>query len=295
MRHALFLGCFIPVRLPHIEAVARRVLPELGVELVDPEGFSCCPEPVGFLTDRITALAIAARNISIAEEAGLDIITLCNGCTYTLRQANQTLKGHPELRERVNGILAETGHAFKGTVEVRHFAQVLHKQVGIEKIRSAVRKPLTGLRVACHPGCHILSPPDAMGFDDPLDPVVLDEMVAALGAEPVDWDRRTLCCGWTLTNYGDKESANRLLGAKLEAMRAAKADCSAVICPQCFYQFDTGQMLAARELKLEYRIPTLYYLQLLALAMGHSVDEANIRGHRVKDPALEEKLGRLTA
>ncbi|MFA5869036.1 MAG: CoB--CoM heterodisulfide reductase iron-sulfur subunit B family protein [Candidatus Bathyarchaeia archaeon] len=295
MRHALFLGCFIPVRLPHIEAVARRVLPELGVELADVEGFSCCPEPVGFLTDRITALTVAARNISLAEEVGLDIITLCNGCTYTLRQANETLKADPDLRERVNGILAETGHAFRGTVEVRHFAQVLHKQVGIEKIRSAVRKPLTGLRVACHPGCHILSPPDAMGFDDPFDPVVLDEMVAALGAEPVDWDRRTLCCGWTLTNYGDKESANRLLGAKLEAMRAAGADCSAVICPQCFYQFDTGQMLAARDLKLEYKIPTLYYLQLLALAMGHGIDEANIRGHRVKDPALEEKLGRLTA
>lgn len=84
-----------------------------------------------------------------------------------------------------------------------------------------------------------------------------------------------------------------MLGAKIEGMHQAGADCSAVICPQCFYQFDTGQMLAARELKLEYKVPTLYYLQLLALAMGHGLDEVGLKQHRVKDTALEEKLGRL--
>jgi heterodisulfide reductase subunit B len=295
LKFALFLGCFIPVRLPHLEAVARRVLPNLGVELADVEGFSCCPEPVGFLTDRITGLAIAARNISLAEEVGLDIITLCNGCTYTLRQANQTLKADAVLRGKVNNILSETGHKFKGTVEVRHYAQILYQLVGYDKIKSVVKKPLTGVRVACHPGCHIISPPDVMGFDDPFDPIVLDQLILALGAKPVDWDRKTTCCGWTLTNYGDKESANRLLLAKLDGMHAASVDCSVVICPQCFYQFDTGQLLAARELMIEYKIPTLYYLQLLALAMGQGLDASGIRQHRVKDASLEEKLGRLTA
>jgi heterodisulfide reductase subunit B len=295
MRYALFLGCFIPVRLPHLEAVSRRVLPKLGIDLADIDGFTCCPEPVGFLTDKITGLTIAARNICLAEEAGLDILTLCNGCTYTLRQANQTLKYDSVLRENVNGILAETGHKFKGAVEVRHYAQVLGQKAGLEKIRSVVKKPLNGLGVACHPGCHILSPPDAMGFDDPLNPVVLDSLVEALGATPVDWDKKTGCCGWTLTNYGERESANLLLGEKLGAMHAAASDCSTVICPQCFYQFDTGQMLAARELKLDYRVPTLYYLQLLALAMGVSLDEVGVKQHRVRNPALEEKLGRLTA
>jgi heterodisulfide reductase subunit B2 len=295
MKYALFLGCFIPVRLPHLEAVSRRVLPSLGIDLVDIDGFTCCPEPVGFLTDKLTGLTIAARNICLAEEAGLDILTLCNGCTYTLRQANQTLKRDTALREKVNDILEETGHKFKGSVEIRHYAQVLSKDIGVKGIRSIVRNPLTELKVACHPGCHILSPPDAMGFDDPLNPIVLDSMVEALGATPVDWDNKTGCCGWTLTNYGERESANRLLGVKLGAMHAAASDCSTVICPQCFYQFDTGQMLAARELKLNYRVPTLYYLQLLALAMGVSLNEVGVKQHRVRDPSLEEKLGRLTA
>ena len=295
MRYALFLGCFIPVRLPHIEVVARKMLPKLGVELSDIAGFSCCPEGMGFLTDKLTGLAIAARNICLAEEAGLDIITLCNGCTYTLRQANHTLKNDSALREKVNNILAETGHMFKGSIEVKHFAQVLAQDIGAKAIQAQVIKPLTGIKVACHTGCHILSPPEIMDFDDPLDPKVLKALISALGAEPVEWDRETLCCGWTLTNYGDKESANKLLGAKLEAIHAAGADCIAVICPQCFYQFDTGQMLAARELKIDYKIPTAFYFQLLALAMGCSLDEVNLKLHRVKELALDEKLGRCLA
>ncbi|MCX6642520.1 MAG: heterodisulfide reductase-related iron-sulfur binding cluster, partial [Candidatus Bathyarchaeota archaeon] len=119
--------------------------------------------------------------------------------------------------------------------------------------------------------------------------------VSALGAEPIEWDLKTLCCGWTLTNYGDKGSANKLIGAKLEAIHTAEADCITVICPQCFYQFDTGQMLAARELKIDYKIPTVFYLQLLSLAMGYSLDEANLKLHRVKEPALDEKLRRCLA
>ncbi len=292
MSYALFLGCFIPVRLPHIEVIARKVLRNLGVDLIDIEGFSCCPEPIGFLTDKLTGLTIAARNICLAEEAGLDIITLCNGCTYTLKQANQTLKCDSTLRAKVNEILAETGHRFKGSVEVKHFAQVLARDIGVDAIKKQVTKPLTGVKVACHTGCHILSPREVMDFDDPLDPQILETLVSALGAEPIEWDLKTLCCGWTLTNYGDKESANKLIGAKLEAIHTAGADCITVICPQCFYQFDTGQMLAARELKIDYKIPAVFYLQLLSTAMGYSLDEANLRFHRVKEPTFDEKLKR---
>jgi len=295
MRFSFFKGCFIPVRLPHLELVAKRVLEDFGVELHPVEGFSCCPEPVGFLTNKLAGLAISARNIALAEEAGHDVVTLCNGCTYSLRQANLDLKRSPELREKVNEVLAETGHQFKGTVEVKHFAQVLVEDVGLDKIEDRVEKPLSGVRVACHTGCHILSPPEAMGFDDPLDPVVLERMVAALGAEPVDYEMKTMCCGWTLTNYGEKEAANRLVGTKLNMMHEASVDCLTVICPQCFYQYDTGQMLAARELKLDYRLPVLFYLQLLALATGYGVDDVHLSQHRVKDPSFEERLRRLTA
>ena len=284
------------MRLPHVEKVAATILPELGVELSPVEGFTCCPEPIGFTVNHpLTGLAVSARNIALAEEQGHDILTLCNGCTYTLKQANETLKADPELRERVNEVLAETGHQFRGTVEVKHFAQVLMDQVGLHKIKNKVEKPLSGLRVASHTGCHILSPPEVMGFDDPQVPVKLDAMMDALGATPLEYAYKTQCCGWTLSNYGDRNAAARLLGDKLAAMREAGADSVNVICPQCLAQLDTSQMLAARALKLEFRLPALFYLQYLALAMGYSLGEAGYDKHRVRDPGFEEKLGRILA
>ena len=296
MRFSLFLGCFIPVRLPHIEKVARSVLGEIGVELQDIGGFTCCPEPVGFhINDRLTATAIAARNIALAEEQGNDIITLCNGCTYVLKQVNEELKRDPELRDKVNEVLSETDHEYRGTIDVKHFAQVLNEDIGLDRLAKKVERPLSGLSVAGHTGCHILSPPDVMKFDDPYDPVVLDNMVAALGAEPADFSMKTICCGWTLTNYGERQSANQLVGAKLQAMEVAGSDCISVICPQCFYQFDTGQMMATRSLKLEFKLPVLFYLQLLGLSIGHSLEDVHYGMHRVKSQGFEEKVGRILA
>lgn len=290
-RFAFFRGCFIPVRLPHIEHVARNVLRELGVDLLDVEGFSCCPEPVGFgVNDKLTWTAIAARNISLAEEEGHDILTLCNGCLYTLKQANVALKGDEELREKVNEMLAPIDRQFKGDIEVKHFAHVLLGDIGLDEVERRVETPLRGLTVASHTGCHIISPLEVMQFDDPYDPVVLDGMVSALGATPADYDLKPLCCGWTLTNYGSRQSASRLLGAKLTAMREGGADCVTVICPQCHYQFDMGQIIAVRSLKLGFRLPVLFYLQLLALAMGYSLDEIHYRHHRVRDSAFEKKV-----
>jgi len=296
MRFSLFLGCFIPVRLPHIEKVARSVLGEIGVELQDIGGFTCCPEPVGFhINDKLTATAIAARNIALAEELGNDIITLCNGCTYVLKQVNEELKRDPELRDKVNEVLSETDHEYRGTIDVKHFAQVLNEDIGLDRLAKKVERPLSGLSVAGHTGCHILSPPDVMKFDDPYDPVVLDNMVAALGAEPADFSMKTICCGWTLTNYGERQSANQLVGAKLQAMEVAGSDCISVICPQCFYQFDTGQMMATRSLKLEFKLPVLFYLQLLGLSIGHSLEDVHYGMHRVKSQGFEEKVGRILA
>lgn len=293
MKYALFLGCFIPVRLPHLELIARDVLPELGIELVEINDFTCCPEPVGFLADNITGLAISARNISIAEEKGLNIITLCNGCTYSLKKANHVLKENSVLRGKVNEILEQTNHVFSGNVRVKHFAQVLLDEVGINLIKSKVKKPLNNIKIACHTGCHILNPSNVMGFDNPLDPTNLDRLVEALGAQPVYWDKKTVCCGWTLTNYGQRESAGRLLEEKFNSISRAKADFLTVICPQCFNQFDRSYLYTSHGKKNEWKTPTLFYLQLLALALGRSIEDIKLSMHRIRNAILEDKLRRV--
>jgi len=277
--------------LRHIEYVARRVLPNLGIELVDINNFTCCPEPVGFgIHDKLTWLSIAARNLCLAEEQGLDIISLCNGCVYSLKQTSEELKKNQKLKEKINDVLSDTGHQFKGTVKVKHFIQVLNEDVGIRRLKETITSPLEGLKVATHTGCHIVSPKEVLDFDDIYEPVVLDSMVSLLGATPVDYDLKLLCCAWTLSNYGPPEAAYSALSDKLKSMRDMGADCSTVICPQCFHQFDMGQLMASRKLKLEFKMPVMFYLQLLGLAMGYSLDEMQYTSHRVKDVDFENKI-----
>ena len=286
--YAFFRGCFIPSRAPHIEYVARKIMPELGVELVDVSGFTCCPEPTGFsLHEKQTWLTVAARNISLAEEQGLDILTLCNGCYYTLKHTVDELEDQT-LRGKVNEVLAETGHQYTGRAKVRHFIQVLAEEVGIKKISEVVKRPLEGLRVAAHTGCHFSN---RYGLDAKL----LDQMVQALGATSVDYDLKNLCCGWMISGYGQQEEGHAWLKNRLESMRRAGADCVTVICPQCYQQYDTGQMMAARKLGIPFKVPALFYLQLLGLAMGYSLEEMQYGSHRVRDSGFEEKVRKITA
>lgn len=290
-RYAFFRGCMIPTKLPHLEYVARQVLPELGVELVDLDGFTCCPDPVGLgAIDPLTWMAIGARNVSVAEEEGLDILTLCNGCAYTLCHVNHDLRENEGLKEKINDILADTGHEFQGTIEVKHFLKWLAYEVGAEEIARHVKTPLNGLKVATHTGCHLLSPPEVMGFDDPMDPVVFDELVVALGATPVDYDLKTLCCGAALSTTGQMDPASALLRDKLEDIHRAGAHCVTVGCPFCFQQFDMGQLMATRRYNLDFKIPVLYYLQLLGLAMGYGLDEMQYGSHKVKNLSLVDRL-----
>jgi heterodisulfide reductase subunit B len=295
MKYTLFKGCFIPIRLPHLEKTSIQVLSDLGVNLHQPDSFSCCPEPVGvYINDRFTGTVISARNLALAEESGNDLLTLCNGCTYTLRQVNHELKTNDELREKVNNILSDIDLEYKGTITVRHFAEVLYNELGTSIISKKVERPLSNLKIATHTGCHILSPQEIMDFDDTVNPEKLDELVTTLGAEPVDYLMKPVCCGWTLSNYGDRASGNMLLADKLVSMNQKSADCVSVICPQCFAQFDTGQLMAARSQKLEFKLPVQYYLQLLGLAMGYTLEEIGYSRHRVRNKDFEEKIMEVT-
>ena len=293
-KYAFFRGCLIPTRYPHLEYLARIILPQIGISLADIEEFTCCADPIQFRSaDQLTWLAIAARNLCLAEEQGLGIICLCNGCFNTLAMANDLLKKEPGLREKVNRILAATNHQFKGSIEVKHFLKAIGEDVGVEKLKSYVEVPLHGLNVATHTGCHLLSPENILGFDDAIDPTVFDSLVAALGANPVDYELKTLCCGVAFALSGQRAAASHLVKDKLVNMREFGADCIAVACPFCFQQFDLGQLSASREYNLDFKLPVLYYLQLLALAMGSPLEEIEYGIHKVKDEDLESKLDKI--
>lgn len=286
----IFPGCTIGNRIPFIEATSRAVFQKLGITFTE-AAFSCCPEPVGFQSvDKQTWLALGARNLCIAEAAGKDVVSLCNGCTQTLKAVNYELKESPEECAHVNHILKKINKQFKGTVNVKHFVQCLVEDVGMANIKAAVTKPLTGLKIACHTGCHYSRPSEVMHWDDPMHPKHLRNLVEALGATAVDYDEEILCCG-NGVGMTDDNLATKLNLRKFKSALKAGADCVAVVCPACFQQFDAKQPNIKKVLNQDINVPVLYLTELMALAIGLPVKDINLKMHRVKTAPILGKLG----
>ena len=287
--YAIFLGCTIPARQPNYELSARKTLEKLGVDLVDLEGFTCCCPPPIQSINLESSQAIAAYNICLAEEAGMDIVALCNGCFESLAMANAALKNDPELKAHVNEVLAKVGKEFKGTIEVKHFIQVLMNDIGIEKIKEKVVKPLSSLKVAPFYGCHSLRPSKLLQLDDPERPQILENLLEALGAEPLEYRNKLKCCGGLLKGISD-DTALELAREKLSNTSKAGADCISTLCPFCFVALDIGQLQVKSKFNEVYDMPILHYSELIALALGVNPDELALRSHKVKADKIIEKL-----
>ena len=276
--YTLFLGCMIPLRYPQIEAAARKALPALGVKVFDIEGFSCCPEPWSVKGASLSDwLAVAMRNLAVGEKAGRDMLVLCNGCYSTLTEAAHIASDGSEAKGAAEKKLKSLKLSYAGKSKARHVAGVL-SDMGAEAVASSVSKPLAGLKVAVHHGCHLLRPADIMGFDDPFEPSKLEALVEALGADVVRYDGYTDCCGKATQ---DDQASLTMASDKMEAMRAGGADCLVTVCPACFEQFDLGQVEIKRKLGKDHKLPTFHYLQLLALAQGSDAAELGFKRHHV--------------
>ena len=282
MKYAFYLGCIVPNRYPNIEKATRVTLPRLGIELEDMEGASCCPAPGVIKSfDRLTWLLLSARNLCIAEEMGLDILTLCNGCYATLKEANTVLAGNEKERRKINEMLSAIGRKFNGSIKVKHVGEVLYRDVGLDTIRSCVKRRLS-VKVAAHYGCHIMKPTDLREWDTIERPTFLDEMIEATGASSVPYRNRMMCCGaGGGLRSGILDVALDMLREKLENMKQAGAECIVDICPFCHLQFDAGQIQLEQKLKAVYNIPVVYYTQLLGLAMGLSENDVGLKMNKV--------------
>ncbi len=287
--YKLFPGCTIGNRIPFIEASARKVFDKLGIKTSD-AAFACCPDPVGFNSvDHTSWLAMGARNLTLAEAEGKDIVSLCNGCFQTLKLVNVELSHNEHEKEKINKILKVIGKEFKGSINVKHFVEVLH-DYGSEKIKEFVTHNFSGLKVACHTGCHYNRPSEIVQTDDPMEPVKLRELVAATGAIPIDYSEEMLCCGSGVGNVEEAPSM-QMLANKFSSAIKAGADVFVVICPACFQQMDTNQKKAGTQSNNEFNIPILYLTELIALSFGMAPDELGLKFHRARLTAFLEKNG----
>lgn len=285
---APFWGCMIPLKYPQIELSVRNIVESIGVELVDLDGFTCCPDPIYFKArDKMQWLTIATRNLCVAEEAGLDIVTMCSGCTSTLQEARFMLAEDKELKDQVNERLQRIDKEYKATGNVKHIVALLRDDVGAEKVAASVKRPLKGLKVAIHYGCHLLKPSQIMHMDDADYPSLLENLVAAIGATPLTHSEKLLCCG---KGCLDDDMPLRMTYDIFASMEEVGADIMGLICPTCFNSFDLGQLMIARKMNREFNMPVIYYCQLLGLAQGLTPEEVGLHLHRVKIDKVLDKI-----
>ncbi|MBM4248796.1 MAG: CoB--CoM heterodisulfide reductase subunit B [Euryarchaeota archaeon] len=291
--YAYFGGCTMPVRNLNYDISMRRVAGGLGVKLVDVPEFGCCGYPLGAL-DHHTMVLLSARNLCVAEEKGLcEIVTGCTGCAGTLSKVNKALKADRHKRDHINHELSKLGHEFKGKLRVRHFARMLYDDVGPEKVRSAVVKPLKGLNVAAHYGCHYLKPTEA--FDEPEEverPHTLDRLIEATGAAAMDYPGKLLCCGGDVLGV-DETTALRMAREKFRNLKDANADAMTLVCPFCAVMYDAGQKSIEVKLQEKFTLPVLYYPQILGLALGMDEKALGIQLNRTKAKDFVDKVRKL--
>lgn len=282
LKYLFFLGCTIPYRVASYEISARKVFSKLGVELVEMADFNCCGLPIDPVNHEMM-LALAARNLCLAEQQNLNIVTLCTGCATTLRKTNAVLKEDKNMREKVNDYLSHVCMEFKGAIEVKHLVQMLKEDVGHDKLKDAIMKPLTGLKVAEHCGCHLLRPSKYTSYDDPEDPHALKNLVELTGAQCLDYLDEAECCGYTVVAIDEKVPL-QLAREKLFHIKEAGAEAMVTVCPSCHLMFDVQQSRIERAFGDSFNLPVLHYTQLLGLAMGISPEELAFRGLKV-DPS----------
>lgn len=277
-RYAYFIGCTTPFRVSNYDLSTRRVMDRLDIELVDMPDAGCCGLYYE-LVNELTYLSMAARVISMAEDLKLDLMVVCNGCNGSLFRANLKLKQNPGLKDKVNEILSGIGREFKGTIDVKHYVKVLWEDVGVDRIREKVVNPLN-IKVAAHYGCHLLRPSEEIRFDNPQDPVSLDQLIEATGAKSIDYYEKSLCCGGYVL-AADKSIAYAMTGEKLRNVQKAGADVMVTACPFCNVMYDANQRAIENESGEKLGVPVLHYPQLLGLAMGLTARDVGLEQNRV--------------
>jgi CoB--CoM heterodisulfide reductase subunit B len=264
-----------------MEKSTRAVFERLGIDAVDVDGLTCCPEKtmIRNMSHREWLLT-AARNLSLAEEVGRIFVTPCTGCFSTLKEAQVTLYAEPRLREEVNRELARIARTYRGTSDVMHVLDVLHQDIGAGAIKSRIQYPMTGLKIAVHYGCHLLRPSGDLLFDDPFWPRKFDDLVEALGAESVKYSSKMECCGNLLLRAGEEDTSQAMCRAKIRDMASEGADALTLVCPSCMMQYDNMQFLLQRAGE-DLNLPVFHYPELLGLALGLEAKELGLERHRI--------------
>jgi heterodisulfide reductase subunit B2 len=265
MRYAYYPGCSLEATgKPYEESVAA-VARALGMELIELEDWNCCGATAYMSVNEVLSFSLSARNLCQAKKQGNTLVTPCSACYTNLRKTEAYMVQFPELKKEVDEALAEANLRYDGGVVTKHFLQAIMEDVGTEKIKAHVKRPLSGLKVAPYYGCQIARP---YGIEDDSDnPMMLDNLLSTIGATPTYYPLKTVCCGGSL--MGTREDvALRLCRNLLLCAQQGKAQCIAVTCPLCQLNLDAYQTAVNKKYGTNFNLPIVYFTQLMGIAFG---------------------------
>jgi len=286
-------GCSLHSLAAEYDSTVHAVAKTLDLELIEPPGWVCCgSSPAHRVAPRL-AMQLPLTNLALIEQTGMDEVAVpCAACFSRLKTAQHEAARNPTLKAEME---AEIGHTSRREIDVRTLVDMLVDRVGLEAIGAKVTRPLAGLKVACFYGCLMMRPPAVTGAEQPEYPMVLDRLVAALGATTLDWGHKTSCCGASLS-VTKTEIALELSRKIIDDACAVGADVIAVACPLCHTNLDDRQpqmSLAADGDASAGRVPVLYFTQLMALAFGLGDKSAALAKNMVDPRPVLVKRGVL--
>ena len=266
-------GCSSEGSAAHLDTSVRAIAPKLGIELEDLEDWNCCGASVGHIEGgALPNAALTGRNLANAEKQGAqDVMTPCAACYLNTHGVNEKIKEDVNMRRKVNDALSAADMSYDADLQVRHACEVLVNEVGIDGIKEQVTNPLEGLKVAGYVGCQTVRPfanTDSGGkYDTYDDPEFLDNFVEACGAEAVDYDVKTSCCGGSVSVMSPDKTMH-LIKKIVQAAVDAEADVIATPCPLCQTNVEMYQDEINKQFGTDFKIPVVFYSQLMAVAFG---------------------------
>lgn len=295
LRYAYFPGCVAQGACRELYQSTQALTQALGIELVELKKASCCGSGTFKEDSQLLEDTVNARNIALAEELNLPLLTHCSTCQGVIGHVDERLKTRqqtdPNYVEQINGLLKKEGCSpYQGSTEVKHLLWALVGDYGLEALQQQITRKLSGLKCAAFYGCYLLRVQEHLPFDDPHNPQSMERVFETVGATPIYYRGRTQCCGWPLSSYAT-DQAFAMAGKHIQDAIANGADCMVTPCPLCHLNLDSRQPEVEKVIGKPLGLPVLHLPQLVALALGVSPQALGLDRHIVSTRPVLEKLG----
>lgn len=263
MTYSYYPGCTLKTKAKDLDIYARKSAQALNITLEEIPDWQCCGGVYSLAQDEIATKLSAVRALTGAKQEGRALLTLCSACHHVIKRVNNDIRTNEEIRNKANNYLKlET--EYTGETNVIHYLEMLRDTVGFDELKKAVKKPLTGIRIAAYYGCLLLRPSSVMQFDNAENPSIIEDFIKAVGATPVIYPYRNECCGGYVI-LSDKELAQKKCETILDSASLKGADMIITACPLCMFNLDSNNQ--------KHNLPIYYFTEVLAEVLGLKDEE----------------------